>query len=180
MMETEISGAHQETGPGRGSARERERLAGRRGSGVHLKFLELLHSVGLLAGRHLAGVVVASLFAPAPCAFDRPWRGAVLKKAKPQSANPRRASPALSKSHQSIETPELLIMKVALAARVALLAAAIYAVAAQPQCPAPVGLAPLTPAVRRPNRVDQLFCSFLSSILSSLTSILFPLPPRSR
>ena len=179
MMETEISGAHQETGPGRGSARERERLAGRRGSGVHLKFLELLHSVGLLAGRHLAGVVVASLFAPAPCAFDRPWRGAVLKKAKPQSANPRRASPALSKSHQSIETPELLIMKVALAARVALLAAAIYAVAAQPQCPA-VGLAPLTPAVRRPNRVDQLFCSFLSSILSSLTSILFPLPPRSR
>ena len=42
-------------------------------------------------------------------------------------------------------------MKVALAARVALLTAAIYAVAAQPACPAPVGLAPVTPAVRRPN-----------------------------
>lgn len=75
--------------------------------------------------------------------------------------DPRPASPALSRSH-SIETPELLIMKVALAARVALLAAAIYAVAAQPQCPAPVGLAPLTPAVRRPNRVEHFFCSFLS------------------
>lgn len=60
----DLGGAHQETGTGRGSARERERLAGRRGSGVHLKFLELLHSVGLLAGRHLAGVVVSSLFAP--------------------------------------------------------------------------------------------------------------------
>ena len=99
---------------------------------------------------------------PAPCAFDRPWRNDVLKKSQTAiREDPRPASPALSRSH-SIETPELLIMKVALAARVALLAAAIYAVAAQPQCPAPVGLAPLTPAVRRPNRVEHFFCSFLS------------------
>jgi len=103
-----------------------------------------------------------------------------LKKATAIREDPRPQSPALSRSHHSIETPELLIMKVALAARVALLAAAIYAVAAQPQCPAPVGLAPLTPAVRRPNRVEQFFLFFSVQILSSLTSILFPLSPRSR
>ena len=67
-------------------------------------------------------------------------------------------------------------MKVALAARVALLAAAIYAVAAQPQCPAPVGLAPLNPAVRRPNRVEHFFVLFCPS---SFVADVDPLPASS-